>query len=388
MQLKYNEQILKVTESEIRKFNDYAKENNAEYYLTLGEPDFYTPDQIVNKTIEALNNHKTKYGPTPGNLSLRKKICEFEKKFNKLNYNPNEVLITQGSTEAITSALFTILNPNDEVIIPIPAYPMYAEIVKYQKANVINIDTSSNNFQITKEMLDNAINEKTKCIILTSPNNPTGSILSDESLENVYNAVKDKPIFIICDDVYNQIVYKDKKPGFVKYQDLKDRIIVCQSYSKSYAMPGWRCGYMLASEEFVFHAKKIHQYMIVALNTFIQDGMEVAFDIDNQYMIDSYKMRRDYIYDRLVKMGLDVVLPDGAFYIFPSIKKLNISSMEFCKRLVRDYKVAIIPGYCFSNDNFIRISYCVSMDIIKIACDRIEEFVNKLRNENNKQFLS
>lgn len=145
---------------------------------------------------------------------------------------------------------------------------------------------------------------------------------------------------------------------------------------------------MLASEEFVFHAKKIHQYMIVALNTFIQDGMEVAFDIDNQYMIDSYKMRRDYIYDRLVKMGLDVVLPDGAFYIFPSIKKLNISSMEFCKRLVRDYKVAIIPGYCFSNDNFIRISYCVSMDIIKIACDRIEEFVNKLRNENNKQFLS
>lgn len=383
MKLNYNEQILKVTESEIRKFNDYARANNAEYYLTLGEPDFYTPEVIVEATEKAMNEHKTKYGPTPGNLSLRKKICEFENKFNNVNYNPEEVIITQGSTEAITSALFTILNPDDEVIIPIPAYPMYREIVTYQKAKVVTLDTSNNNFQISKEMINSVITDKTKCIILTSPNNPTGTILSDESLNNIHDAIKDKGIFVICDDVYNQIVYTERKPGFVRFQDMKDRIVVCQSYSKSYAMPGWRCGYMLASEEFIFHAKKIHQYMIVALNTFIQDGMEVALDIDNQYMIDSYKERRDYVYNRLVNMGLDVVLPDGAFYIFPSIEKLGISSMDFCKRLVKDYKVAIIPGFCFEQDKYIRISYCVAMDVIKIACDKIEKFVNVLKKEKN-----
>ena len=383
MKLNYNEQILKVTESEIRKFNDYARANNAEYYLTLGEPDFYTPEVIVEATEKAMKEHKTKYGPTPGNLSLRKKICEFENKFNNVNYNPEEVIITQGSTEAITSALFTILNPDDEVIIPIPAYPMYREIVTYQKAKVVTLDTSNNNFQISKEMINSVITDKTKCIILTSPNNPTGTILSDESLNNIHNAIKDKGIFVICDDVYNQIVYTERKPGFVRFQDMKDRIVVCQSYSKSYAMPGWRCGYMLASEEFIFHAKKIHQYMIVALNTFIQDGMEVALDIDNQYMIDSYKERRDYVYNRLVNMGLDVVLPDGAFYIFPSIEKLGISSMDFCKRLVKDYKVAIIPGFCFEQDKYIRISYCVAMDVIKIACDKIEKFVNVLKKEKN-----
>ena len=386
MKLNYNEQILKVTESEIRKFNDYARANNAEYYLTLGEPDFYTPEVIVEATEKAMNEHKTKYGPTPGNLSLRKKICEFENKFNNVNYNPEEVIITQGSTEAITSALFTILNPDDEVIIPIPAYPMYREIVTYQKAKVVTLDTSNNNFQISKEMINSVITDKTKCIILTSPNNPTGTILSDESLNNIHDAIKDKGIFVICDDVYNQIVYTERKPGFVRFQDMKDRIVVCQSYSKSYAMPGWRCGYMLASEEFIFHAKKIHQYMIVALNTFIQDGMEVALDIDNQYMIDSYKERRDYVYNRLVNMGLDVVLPDGAFYIFPSIEKLGISSMDFCKRLVKDYKVAIIPGFCFEQDKYIRISYCVAMDVIKIACDKIEKFVNVLKKEKKYNF--
>ena len=386
MKLNYNEQILKVTESEIRKFNDYARANNAEYYLTLGEPDFYTPEVIVEATEKAMNEHKTKYGPTPGNLSLRKKICEFENKFNNVIYNPEEVIITQGSTEAITSALFTILNPDDEVIIPIPAYPMYREIVTYQKAKVVTLDTSNNNFQISKEMINSVITDKTKCIILTSPNNPTGTILSDESLNNIHDAIKDKGIFVMCDDVYNQIVYTERKPGFVRFQDMKDRIVVCQSYSKSYAMPGWRCGYMLASEEFIFHAKKIHQYMIVALNTFIQDGMEVALDIDNQYMIDSYKERRDYVYNRLVNMGLDVVLPDGAFYIFPSIEKLGISSMDFCKRLVKDYKVAIIPGFCFEQDKYIRISYCVAMDVIKIACDKIEKFVNVLKKKKKYNF--
>lgn len=381
MNIKLNEEILKVEQSEIRKFNDYAKSVGAEVILTLGEPDFDTPEEIKNSCIAALKKNKTKYGPTLGFLELRKKICEFEKRVNQVEYFPEEVIITHGSTEALTTAFFTMLNEDDEVIIPIPAYPMYRQIIQYKKAKVVPIDTTKSNFQITKEQLDKAITNKTKCIVLTSPNNPTGSIYTDETLENIYQAVKNKPIFILCDDVYNQIVYTNRKPGFVKYQDIKNQIIVCQSYSKSYAMPGWRCGYMLANKEFCMHAAKIHQYMIVALNTFLQDSMITALDYNPTSMIKDYQKRRDYIYKRLIDMGLEVIKPEGAFYIFPSILSLGISSLEFCKRFANEYKVAIIPGFCFEAEGYIRISYCVSMNTITTACDRLEEFIQKLKKE-------
>ena len=379
MKIKLNNEIVKVEQSEIRKFNDYTHSVGCNLYMTLGEPDFYTPDVISNEAINGIKNHKTKYGPTLGFLNLREKICEFEKKKNNVNYNPDEVIITHGSTEALTTAFFTMLNPGDEVIIPIPAYPMYRQIVQYMKCKVVALDTTKNNFQISTEELKNCITDKTKCIILTSPNNPTGCVYDDETLENIYNIVKNKPIFILCDDVYNQIVFNDTRPTFSKYQDIKDQIIVCQSYSKSYAMPGWRCGYMLANKEFISHAAKIHQYMIVALNTFIQDSMIKALDYDPKPMVLEYKKRRDYIYDRLINMGLEVIKPEGAFYIFPSIKKFGMSSLEFCKKLAIDYKLAIIPGYCFEADDYIRLSYCVSMDTIIEACDRLEKFINTLK---------
>ncbi|MDE7385120.1 MAG: aminotransferase class I/II-fold pyridoxal phosphate-dependent enzyme [Anaeroplasmataceae bacterium] len=376
-----NKRILKVETSKIRQFNDYAKEVGANVILTLGEPDFNTPDEISNEAIKALNEHKTKYGPTPGFLDLRKKICAYEKRVNSFECCPEEIIITHGSTEALTSALFTMLNPEDEVIIPNPAYPMYRQMVEFMGANLVTIDTTLTDFQITKEQITKAISPKTKAIILTSPNNPTGSVFNDETYEVIYQAIKDKPIYVICDDVYNQIIFENRKPGFVRYTDLKDKIIVCQSYSKSYAMPGWRCGYMIANKEFIQHASKIHQYMIVALNTFIQPAMIKALDYDSKEMVESYKERCDYIYKRLVDIGLEVKKPEGAFYIFPSIKKFHISSTEFCKRFAEEYKVAIIPGDCFEADDFIRISYCVDFDTIKTACDRLERFVKVLEEK-------
>lgn len=379
MKINLNNEIVKVEQSEIRKFNDYTHSVGCNLYMTLGEPDFYTPDEISNEAIKGIKEHKTKYGPTLGFLNLREKICEFEKKKNNVDYTPDEVIITHGSTEALTSAFFTMLNPGDEVIIPTPAYPMYRQIVQYMKGKVVTLDTTKTNFQISTEELKKCITNKTKCIILTSPNNPTGSVYDDETLENIYTIVKNKPIFILCDDVYNQIIYNNTRPTFSKYQDIKDQIIVCQSYSKSYAMPGWRCGYMLASKEFVSHASKIHQYMIVALNTFIQDAMIKALDYDPKPMVLEYKKRRDYIYDRLKAMGLDVIKPEGAFYIFPSIKKFGMSSLEFCKKLAIDYKLAVIPGYCFEADDYIRLSYCVSMDKIVEACNRLEDFIKTLK---------
>lgn len=378
MTINLNQCILNVKTSEIRDFNEYAQSVGANIILTLGEPDFHTPEEITNEAIQSLNHHQTKYGPTPGFLNLRKKIAKFETEKHFFKCSEDEIIITHGSTEALTSAFFTMLNPGDEVIIPIPAYPMYRQMVEFMGGKVITIDTTKNHFQITKDDLEKAITDKTKAIVLTSPNNPTGSVYTDESYDAIYQAVKNKPIYVICDDVYNQIVYEPYQPGFTRYKDLKEQIILCQSYSKSYAMPGWRCGYMIASKEFCKQAVKIHQYMIVALNTFVQPAMEKALDYDSSAMVQSYQERRDYIYQRLISMGLEVDLPKGAFYIFPSIKKFNISSTEFCKQFALKYHVAIIPGHCFEADDYIRISYCVDMETIKAACDRLEQFIKEL----------
>lgn len=378
MQIALNKQILKVETSEIRQFNDYAKKVGANIILTLGEPDFKTPKIIKDSAINALNKDMTKYGPTPGIYELRAKICQFEDKFNNYKCSPDEILITHGSTEALTAAFFTMLNPGDEVIVPMPAFPMYRQIIEFAGGVVKAIDTTKTKFQITREQLKNTITNKTKAIILTSPNNPTGLMYTDETLQNIYDEIKDLPIFIVCDDVYNQIIFEKRRLGFIKYTDLKDRIIVCQSYSKSYAMPGWRCGYMIANKEFISHAAKIHQYMIVGLNTFLQPAMITALDYDPKEMVESYQKRRDYIYDRIVKMGLEVEKPEGAFYIFPSIKKFNMDSTTFCSKFAELYKVAIIPGHCFEADDYIRLSFCVDFDTIKIACDRLEEFIKTL----------
>lgn len=381
MQLEFNRQILQVEPSEIRAFNDYAKSVGANIILTLGEPDFHTPKKIVKAAIKALRNHQTKYGPTLGFSSLRKKIAAFETNQHHYPCTEKEIIVTHGSTEGLTAALFTMINPGDEVIIPIPAYPMYRQIVEFAGGRVVPIDTTKNQFQISKEDLTNAITPKTRAIILTSPNNPTGSIYNDETYQNIYEAVKNQPIYVLCDDVYNQIIYTENKIGFTRYVDLKDQIVICQSYSKSYAMPGWRCGYLIASEDFCNQAVKIHQYMIVALNTFIQPAMEAALEYDSSKMVASYQKRRDYIYQRLIQMGLEVQKPDGAFYIFPSIKKFHLTSTEFCKQFAKKYHVAIIPGHCFEADDFIRISYCVDMKTIEIACDRLEQFILELNQK-------
>lgn len=373
-----NNKILKVKPSAIRAFNDEAKKLGANIILTLGEPDFHTPDVIKNACIKALNENQTKYGSTPGSLDLRKSISEFEKKKNNVSYDPSEILVTNGSTEALTASLFTILNPGDEVIVPTPCYALYRPVIEYTGAIMKCLDTTENDFQISFEMINNMITDKTKAIILTSPNNPTGCIYNDNSLENVYNAVKDKDIFVIEDACYEQIRYDEYKPGFSKYTDIKEKIIVCQSFSKPYAMPGWRIGYLLADANLIPYITKIHQYMIVCENTFIQPAAIEALKFDVSDFVNDFKKRRDYIYDRINKMGLECVKPMGAFYIFPSIKKFNMSSYDFCIELAKKKKVALVPGSCFECDTNIRISYCVDMNTIIKAMDLLEEFINEL----------
>ena len=373
-----NRNILSLEESLIRKFNIHAQLKGAKYFLTLGEPDFPTPKIIKEACIKALEADKTKYSLTVGNQGFRRKIREFELNKNEVDYEEDEILITTGSTEALTCSLLTMLNPGDEVILLTPTYPLYQQIINFAGGQVINYDTSSDQFQINEKRLASLITNRTKAMIITSPNNPTGTILSDESLDIIHRAVIQHGFFVISDECYNQIVYGPRRLGISKFQDIKDSIIVCQSLSKPYAMPGWRLGYMLAPKGFLKHAMKMHQYMVVCVNTFIQDAGMVAMDFDPSEMVESYEMRRDYVYSRLCEIGIEVVKPEGAFYMFPSIKKYGLDSWEFCSRLVEEEGIALIPGKCFGADDFVRISYCVEMSVIIQAIDGLERFIKNL----------
>lgn len=379
MSIKLNENIQKIETSLIRRFNDMAVRQNAELFLTLGEPAFNTPDSVKQACVDALFQNKTHYGPNTGIKELREKVSEFEKRKNNLDYTPDEVMITNGSTEALTCALFTILNPGDEVIIPTPAFLLYEMIITYTGAKAVYMDMSANDFQISKKMLDEYITDKTKAIILTSPNNPSGTIFNADTLENVRSAVKDRDIFVICDECYNQLVFTDEKPkSFCNFSDMRDKIIVCQSFSKPYAMTGWRLGYMMAPEYIIKHAMKAHQFMTVSAGTFVQYAGIAALDFDPSQFVAVYKKRRDYVYDRLVKMGFDVIKPDATFYIFPSVRKFGLDSYEFCKRLLEEQSVVIIPGVAFGSEGNVRISFCVDDDVLVKALDRIEIFVKNL----------
>lgn len=380
MSIVYNSRLAMCKPSKIRQFNEKAHEMGAELFLTLGEPDFATPNAITNALFESVNQNHTKYAPTAGLTALREKICEFEKRVNKVNYTKDEVLITSGSTEALTACLFTILNPDDEVIVPIPCYALYEPVISFCNAKFVALDTRPT-FQIETEKLKKLINDKTKAILLTSPNNPTGTIYDNQTLENIYNLVKGTNILVICDNCYDQLVYGKRELGFSKYQDIKDQIVVCQSFSKPYAMTGWRLGYMLASKELCQKTSIIHQYMVVCVNTFVQEAGIKALDYEPKEMLEIYQRRRDYTYERLIKMGLEVIKPNGAFYLFPSIKKFNMSSFDFCLKLVESKKVALIPGDCFMADDYVRISYCVDDNTIVKAMDLLEEFVHELENK-------
>ncbi len=383
MKEKLNISLNTIEPSKIRAFNNYAIENSAKYFLTLGEPDFDSLSSVKEATINAINQNETHYAHSNGLLALRKAISEFEFKLNKVKYDENEILITHGSTSAVSVALQTVMNEDDEVIVPTPAYPLYKSTINFYKGKYIPLDTTINNFEISKEMLNSVLSNKTKAIIITTPNNPTGHILSDDSLNNIYEFAKENNVFVICDDCYNQLVYGERRLGFSKYQDIKDRIVVCQSFSKSYAMTGYRLGYMMADNYFIVQASKINQNLNSCLNTFVQIGAIKALDENPEFMIKDYKERRDYTFKRLKEMGFDINLPEGAFYLFPSIKKYNMDSLTFCKKLVDSKKVAIIPGMCFEADDFVRISYCVNKDVLSKSLDLIQEFINKLNCNHN-----
>ena len=371
-----NENLLKLKRSGIRLYTNLARTVDDCVMLTIGEPDFDTPQAIKDAAAAAIAANQTHYAPNQGTEALRKAVAAYENR-RGLRCNENEVLITVGACEALYTALFGILNPGEEVIVPTPAFPLYETIAITAGAKVVELDLKKNNFQITKEALEAVITPKTKAIILNSPNNPSGAVYSEESLAAVKAAVLGKPIYVICDNVYQQLS-TEKLPDLSLDEELKDQILLCQSFSKPYAMTGWRVGYLIGSEEVISKLLLLHAGMVTAIPTFLQTACITALETDTTPMAEIYAKRRRFVCSRLKDMGLTFPEPKGAFYVFPDITKFGMDSGEFCTRLIKEAKVATVPGSCFGAEGHIRISYCCSDENLRKGMDRLEQFLQNL----------
>ena len=373
-----NEAVYGLKRSAIREFSALAAATPGCMALTLGEPDFDTPTAVVDAACDALHRGETHYIQNNGVPALRKKIAEFERERNGMDYTEDEIIVTAGATEALFTALFGILNPGDEVIIPTPAFVLYEEIIRLCRAVPVFLDTRADGFQISGEKLEALITARTKCILLNTPNNPTGCIYTQDSLAAVRRVVTGRPIFVLCDDVYRQLVYTKDYHSFAEFRELRAQLLIVQSFSKPYAMTGWRVGYLMADASVKERLELIHQFMVVSTPAPFQRACIAALDFDPQELTATYARRRDYVLSRLKAMGLAVSEPQGAFYVFPSIEKYGMSSAEFCRRMIREAGLAVTPGSCFGGEGHIRISYCYSDEALREGLDRLEHFLKTL----------
>ena len=373
-----NQNLTTLKRSAIRVYSNLARETEDCAMLTIGEPDFDTPEAIKLAAMAALQDNRTHYAPNQGTLSLRSAIADFETaRGNKTQ--PENVLVTIGACHALFTALFGILYPGEEVIVPTPGFGLYETIATISGARTVPLDVTKTNFQITREALEAAITPRTKAIVINSPCNPTGVVFNEESLANVKAAVLGKPIFIISDNVYNQLSYVNSCPDLSLDEDLKDQLILCQSFSKPWAMTGWRIGYLTCPGYVMDRLLLLSAAEITAVPTFLQEAAVTALKTDPTPMREVYRRRRDYVCSRLREMGLPFPEPEGAFYVFVDIRKFGLDSGTFCTRMIQEGKVAAVPGACFGAEGYIRLSYCYSDAELKKGLDRMEAFLKTLK---------
>lgn len=353
--------------------------------LGIGEPDFSTPYHIREAAIEALSLGKTFYTPAKGLLGLRKEIAHTMSRKYQLEYEPNhEILVTIGASEAIEIALITLLNVGDEVIIVSPSYLSYEPIVKMCGGIVVNIETKEKDgFKLTKEALSAKLSDKTRLILLNYPNNPTGAIMNQDELDEIASVLRDRDLHIISDEIYSELNYTKKHASIANSDGMFEKTIVINGFSKTYAMTGWRLGYVCATKEIIDILSKYHQYAILCAPTISQfAGIEALKNGDRsiETMRDEYDMRRRFVVERLNSMGLSTSNPLGAFYVFINIKSTHLTSTEFCDQLLENKKVVLIPGHAFgaSGEGFVRLSYSYSIQHLKEGLNRIEAFIQEL----------
>ncbi len=368
-----NSNLSSLKRSGIRVYTNLAREIPDCAMLTIGEPDLDTPQPIKDAAWAALQRGSTHYAPNQGIPALRQAVADYETDRGNVTC-PEQVLITVGSTQALFTALLGILNPGEEVIVPVPAFSLYETIITIAGGKMVPLDVSKTGFQITREALDGLMTDKTKAIILNSPNNPTGVVLNEQSLAAVKEAVLGKPIFVVSDNVYSLLSY-GPCPDLSLDPDLKQQLLLCQSFSKPYAMTGWRLGYLVCPEYVMDRLLLLSAGTIAAVPTFLQEAGLAALGEDTAPMREIYRRRRDYVTNRLTQMGLEFPEPEGAFYVFVNIQKFGMTSDEFCTRLIREGKLAAVPGSCFGVEGFLRLSYCYSEEELKKGLDRLERFI-------------
>ena len=372
-----NQNLTPLKRSQIRVFTNLARQTPGCAMLTIGEPDFDTPEAIKTAAVAALVAGQTHYAPNQGTPALRSAIADFESRRGNAT-KPEQVLVTIGACHALFTALLGILNPGEEVVVPTPGFGLYETIATIAGARTVPLDVTKTGFQIDAAALKAAITPKTKAIILNSPCNPTGVVFSRESMAAVKAAVLGKPIFVICDNVYNALCYAESCPDLSLDAELRDQLILCQSFSKPYAMTGWRVGYLVCPEYVMDRLLLLSAAEITAVPTFLQEAAVTALATDPAPMRQVYCRRREYVCSRLREMGLSFPEPEGAFYVFPNIEKFGLDSETFCKRMITEGKVAAVPGSCFGAEGYIRLSYCYSDEELQTGLDRMERFIQTL----------
>ncbi|RXT07173.1 aminotransferase A [Ammoniphilus sp. CFH 90114] len=371
--------------SGIRKMANLVAQYPDAISLTIGQPDYPTPEPIKKAGCQAINTNKTEYTPNAGIAELRKAIAEFYKTHYNLSYDPlEEVIVTVGATQAIDVTFRTILEEGSEVILPAPIYSGYEPLITLSGAVPVYVDTSINDFKLTADMIERKLTDKTRCILLVSPSNPTGCSLGVKELEAIAILLQDKEIFLISDEIYSELMYDNTHVSIAGLSNMREKTIVINGLSKSHSMTGWRVGYALAPAYLAREMLKVHQYNVSCVSSIGQYAALDALNLGEEYvrlMRESYRERRDYVYHRLTGMGIEVVKPNGAFYMFPSIREFGLSSTEFATQMLQDARVATVPGSAFSNfgEGYIRISYACSLENLQLAMDRMESFVSSLR---------
>lgn len=372
--------------SGIRKFFDLANEMEGVISLGVGEPDFKTPWSIREAAIKSLERGKTRYSANAGLVELRQEICNYLSRRFSLEYDPlKQTIITVGGSEGIDITIRALVNPGDEVIIPEPCFVSYEPIARLTGANVVTIATKAeDNFKLKAKDLKEKITDKTKLLIFPFPNNPTGAVMRREDLEEIAEVLRGTDVMVLSDEIYAELTYNGDHVSIASLDGMKERTILVNGFSKTYSMTGWRLGYVAGPEEIISQMLKIHQFAIMCSPTTSQyAALEAVKNCDNEIkkMAEEYNVRRRLLVDGLNKLGLTCFSPEGAFYVFPSIKSTGLTSEEFCKRLLMEHKVAVVPGTAFgeSGEGFVRISYSYSVNHLLEALSKIEAFVNSLK---------
>lgn len=384
MSLQMNTRITDLKISGIRTFANKLVNYPDALNLTIGQPDFSAPEAVKQAAAKAILEDHTGYSSNAGLLELRQAAASFFKDKYDCNFDPQtEIMVTNGASQALDAVLRTILVPGDEFIIPAPMYAGYVPVIESIGAKVVYLDTTDTNFQPSVERLKGLVTPRTKAIMFNYPTNPTGAIISHEIMDEIVAFLKDKDLYIISDEIYSENVFEHEHKSFGSYKEIKDRLFLIHGLSKSHAMTGYRIGFLMGDQRLIEQTVKVSAFNILCASVPSQYGAIAALtecrDTPNEMNI-SYKHRRDYVYERLVKMGIDVQKPEGAFYIFPSIKKFGMTSDEFATRLMVEGGVGVVPGSAFSEigEGYLRITYAYAQETLELAMDRLEAFLKTL----------